>query len=320
MRPIPGARPPEPKDLVRVRDRLTFLYVERCTINRDSNAITVADGHGVAHVPAAALSVLLLGPGVRITHSAVSVLSESGSTIVWVGENGVRYYAHGSPPSRSSRLLEAQARAVSEPSMRLTVARNMYLMRFAGEDVSKLSLQQLRGREGARVRRLYREHSQRTGVPWDRREYDPDSFEDASVVNQALSAANSAIYGIVHAVIVALGCSPGLGFVHNGTYRSFVYDIADLYKADLTIPIAFDVAASPTDEAVGSAARKAVRDAVREFHLLERCVADIKGLLSVSGALNVEDDDDLIVAGLRLWDDREGTVAAGVAYEESGTW
>ena len=88
MRPIPGARPPDPKDLVRVRDRLTFLYVERCTINRDSNAITVADGHGIAHVPAAALSVLLLGPGVRITHSAVSVLSESGSTIVWVGENG----------------------------------------------------------------------------------------------------------------------------------------------------------------------------------------------------------------------------------------
>ncbi len=113
MRPIPGAKPPDPKDLVRVRDRLTFLYVERCTINRDSNAITVADGHGIAHVPAAALSVLLLGPGVRITHSAVSVLSESGSTIVWVGENGVRYYAHGSPPSRSSRLLETQARAMS---------------------------------------------------------------------------------------------------------------------------------------------------------------------------------------------------------------
>ena len=182
-----------------------------------------------------------------------------------------------------------------------------------------MSLQQLRGREGARVRRLYREHSQRTGVPWDRREYDPENYEDGSVVNQALSAANSAIYGIVHAVIVALGCSPGLGFVHNGNYRSFVYDIADLYKADLTIPIAFDVAASTTDEAVGSAARKAVRDAVREFHLLERCVADIKGLLSVSGALDVE-DEDLIVDDLRLWDDREGTVAAGVAYEESGSW
>jgi len=199
-------------------------------------------------------------------------------------------------------------------------ATGAHVKNAAGEDVSKLSLQQLRGREGARVRRLYREHSQRTGVPWDRREYDPDDFDDGSVVNQALSAANSAIYGVVHAVIVALGCSPGLGFVHNGTYRSFVYDIADLYKANLTIPIAFDVAASPTDEAVGTAARKAVRDAVREFQLLERCVADIKQLLSVSGALAIEDDDDLIVDDLRLWDDHEGTVAAGVSYEESDSW
>ena len=145
MNAIPGARPPDPKDLVRVRDRLTFLYVERCIVNRESNAISIADGHGIAHVPAAALSVLLLGPGVRITHSAVSVLSESGSTIVWVGENGVRYYAHGNPPSRSSRLLEAQARAVSDPSLRLAVARSMYLMRFSGEHLSKLSLQQLSG-------------------------------------------------------------------------------------------------------------------------------------------------------------------------------
>ena len=119
MTPIPGARPPDPKDLVRVRDRLTFLYVERCVIHRDSNAITITDTRGVAHVPAAALSVLLMGPGVKITHSAVSVLSESGSTAVWVGENGVRYYAHGNPPSRSSRLLEAQAKAVSNPALRL---------------------------------------------------------------------------------------------------------------------------------------------------------------------------------------------------------
>lgn len=316
MNAIPGARPPDPKDLVRVRDRLTFLYVERCIVNRESNAISIADGHGIAHVPAAALSVLLLGPGVRITHSAVSVLSESGSTIVWVGENGVRYYAHGNPPSRSSRLLEAQARAVSDPSLRLAVARSMYLMRFSGEDVSKLSLQQLRGREGARIRRLYRQHSQRTGVPWDGREYDPDNFEGGSLVNQALSAANSAVYGVIHAVIVALGCSPGLGFVHNGNYRSFVYDIADLYKAELTIPIAFDIAAGPITEAVGSAARKKVRDSVREFRLLERCVADIKGLLSIVGPVNI-DDEELIVDDLRLWDDREGTVAAGVSYEES---
>ena len=81
MRPIPGVRPPDPKDLVRVRDRLTFLYVERCTINRDSNAITVADGHGIAHVPAAALSVLcwaawrLITPAQTLGHGLFGIWS-----------------------------------------------------------------------------------------------------------------------------------------------------------------------------------------------------------------------------------------------------
>ena len=306
--------------LPRAADRMSFLYLEHCVVHREDGALTARNEQGMMRVPAASLLAVFLGPGTSISHQAMMLLGECGTTAVWVGERGVRYYAHGRSLATSTRLLVEQAARVSSPQKRLGVARQMYLMRFAGEDVSNLSLQQLRGREGARVRRLYREHSQRTGVPWDRREYDPDNFDDGSVVNQALSAANSAIYGVVHAVIVALGCSPGLGFVHNGTYRSFVYDIADLYKADLTIPIAFDVAASPTDEAVGSAARKAVRDAVREFRLLERCVADIKQLLSVSGALSVDDDEDLIVDDLRLWDDREGTVAAGVSYEEGDSW
>ena len=316
MKDIPGARPPAPKDLVRIRDRLTFLYVERCTVHRDANAITVTDARGVAHVPAAALSVLMIGPGVRVTHSAMSVLSESGATTVWVGENGVRYYAHGVPPSRSSRLLEAQAKAVSDPVLRASVARQMYLMRFQGENVENLSIQQLRGREGARVRRLYRRSSKRTGVPWDGREYDPNNFDNSSLINQALSASNSALYGLIHAVIVALGCAPGLGFVHTGNYRSFVYDIADLYKADLSIPVAFDVALENPEVGVGTEARRRMRDAIRESRILEQAVRDIKELLSRGGASPEDDDEDLIVDDLHLWDDLLGTVAAGVSYAE----
>lgn len=315
MTPLPSIRPPDPKDLLRIRDRLTFLYVEHCVIHRESNAITVTDSRGVAHVPAAALSVLMMGPGVRITHSAVSLLAESGGTAVWVGENGVRYYAHGAPPSRSSRLLERQAQLVSNPASRLSVARQMYLMRFDGEDVGRLSMQQLRGREGARVRRLYRQNSQRSGVEWDGREYDPDDFESGSLVNRCLSAANSALYGVVHAVIVALGCSPGLGFVHSGNYRSFVYDIADLYKADLSIPVAFDVASQNLETGAGEESRRRMRDEIRQSQVLERAVRDIKTLLS-TGSADSDDDDDLEADDLQLWDDVEGTVAAGISYAD----
>lgn len=246
-----GTPPPDLTELVRARDRISFIYVERAVIHRDQNAITATDERGTIHIPAAALGALLLGPGTRVTHQAMVLLAESGSTAVWVGERGVRYYAHGRSLARSSRLVEAQARLVSNQSSRLAVARSMYLMRFAGEAVDSATMQQLRGREGARVRRVYRENAQRTGVSWQKRDYDVEDFEAGDTINMALSAAHTCLYGMVHAVIVALGCSPALGFVHTGHVRSFVYDVADLYKAEITIPIAFDVAASNPSE-VGS--------------------------------------------------------------------
>ncbi len=237
MKPIPGTPPAQVGQLARVTDRVTFVYVEHGIVHRDSNAITVRDERGVIHIPAATVSALLLGPGTTISHQAMMLLADSGTSSVWVGEEGVRYYAHGRGLSRTSRLLEAQAELVTNRSSRLAVARKMYAMRFAGEDTSGLTMQQLRGREGARVRRLYREHARDVGVEWSARDYRPDDFAGGDDLNQALSAATACLYGVVHAVIVALGCSPGLGFVHTGHDRSFVYDVADLYKMELAVPV-----------------------------------------------------------------------------------
>ncbi|WP_238815505.1 type I-E CRISPR-associated endonuclease Cas1e [Nocardia brasiliensis] len=240
-------------------------------------------------------------------------MSDNGSAVVWVGERGVRYYAHGVSLARSSRLLEAQARAVTNTRARLQVARAMYAMRFPNEDVSGLLMQQLRGREGARVRTVYRQHAERTGVEWNRRNYDKDDWDAGEPINQALSAANSALYGLVHSVIVALGCSPALGFVHTGHHRSFVYDIADLYKAELTIPIAFDIAAEEPEE-LSAATRRRVRDAIYNGKLLERCARDIQKLLRDESSLETTDFEELDFDVISLWDDRDASVAGGVGY------
>jgi CRISPR-associated endoribonuclease Cas2 subtype I-E len=153
----------------------------------------------------------------------------------------------------------------------------MYEMRFPGEDISKLTMQQLRGREGARVRAIYRAASDRTGVAWNTRNYTPESWFNADAVNRALSAANACLYGICHAGIVALGCSPALGFVHTGKQLSFVYDIADLYKSEITIPAAFDAAANHATKAE-SAVRRQVRDLINDQNLLSRIARDLQTL------------------------------------------
>lgn len=306
-----GAKKTSLTELPRISDRVSFIYVEHARINRQDSAITVSDYQGTVRIPAAMIGVLLLGPGTDITHRAVELIGDTGTSMVWVGERGVRHYAHGRALARSSRLLQKQAQLVSNRLTRLAVARKMYQMRFPHEDVTELTMQQLRGREGARVRRVYRELSRKHKVAWSRREYNPDNYLDGTPINQALSAAHVALYGLVYSVVVALGMSAGLGFVHTGNDMSFIYDIADLYKAETTIPIAFEVVAqSLPDDDIGRITRLRVRDEFVNGKLIKRIVRDLQYLMEV------EVDELLEADVINLWDDKEELVSHGVSYVE----
>lgn len=308
MAEIPGMARPELQALPQIGDRMTFLYLERCVLNRQDSAITVTDDQGTVFVPAAAISVLLLGPGTKVTHRAMELIGDAGVSILWVGEHGVRYYAGGRALTHRAELLIRQAELVSNTRLRLGVVRQMYSMRFPNEGVSKLTLQQLRGREGARVRSVYRKAAKEWNVPWNGRTYDPDDFAGGDPVNQASSAGHACLYGAAHAVIQALGCSPGLGFVHTGHECSFVYDLADLYKADITIPLAFEVAATADREEVGSVMRRRTRDAMVQYHLMERMVRDIRTLFAQEGEAPTGEN------AVYLWDDKRGLVENGRSY------
>lgn len=311
----PGMIRPDLQALPQVKDRMTFLYLEHCTLGRQDGAITVTDEKGVVHIPAAAISVLLLGPGTRVTHRAMELMGDTGVGAVWVGEHGVRYYAHGRPLTTRASLLIRQAELVSNTRKHLAVVRKMYQLRFPDEDVAHLTMQQLRGREGSRIRTVYRTAAKETGVAWNGRVYDPDDFTSGDKVNQALSAGHACLYGLAHAVIVALGCAPGLGFIHIGHERSFVYDIADLYKAEITIPIAFQIAAEVPDD-LPAVVRRRVRDAMVSCKILERMVHDIRWLLLP------EEECSEQAEAVYLWDNQIGTVSNGINYfrgkEENG--
>ena len=308
MSEMPGMIRPELQALPQIADRMTFLYLEHCVLNRQDSAITVTDDRGSVFVPAAAISVLLLGSGTNVTHRAMELIGDAGVSVLWVGEHGVRFYAGGHALTHRAELLIRQAELVSNTRLRLGVVRQMYSMRFPGEDVSKLTLQQLRGREGARIRSVYRQSAKKWNVEWNGRTYDPDSFSDGDPVNQALSAGHACLYGAAHAVIQALGCSPGLGFVHTGHECSFVYDIADLYKAEITIPLAFELAATVDKEEIASAMRRRTRDAMVQYHLMERIVRDIRTLFARE--TERAEFDDMVY----LWDDKQGQVENGRSY------
>lgn len=299
----------QPHELHRVTDRVSSLYVEHTHVDRDENAVVLINKERTVRVPAALVNVLMLGPGTRVTHAAVNLLGDSGTAVCWVGEHGVRMYAGGVGPSRGADLLLRQAWLVSRIPQRLAVARAMYARRFPGEDVSSLTMQQLRGREGARVKKVYRAHAERTGIPWTGRRYKTgDPFAKGDDVNRLISAANACLYGICHAVIVGIGASPGLGFVHTGSATSFVMDVADLYKAETTIGLAFDLVAA--DRLEERDVRLAFRDRLKDGRLLHRIVDDVHDLLLVEQDAAPSDRN-------LLWDAERGAVPGGVDWSRS---
>lgn len=306
-----GAKKAQLTELPRIGDRVSFVYVEHAKINRKDSAVTFVDSRGEVRVPAAMIGVLLLGPGTDISHRAVELIGDTGTSMIWVGERGVRHYAHGRPLAHSTRFLVKQAELVSNVRLRLAVARKMYQMRFPNEDVSALTMQQLRGREGARVRSVYRRYSKQYGVEWSGRVYEVDDFASGTPANQALSATNVCLYGLAHSVIVAMGMSPGLGFIHTGHDLAFVYDVADLYKAEITIPLSFEIASSvEANDDIGRISRLRMREALVENKMMSRMVKDLQDIFDITP------DESFIAEELELWDDRGSLEPYGVSYYE----
>lgn len=301
--------------LPRIGDSLSFLYLDIARVVQDDTGVdaVIETTHGEQRIPlpTAALSCLLLGPGASITTRALTTFARHRTTVICTGAAGVRCYSATVADSLPTRWLEVQARVWADPEQRTEVARRMYRTRFGDTAPPDATIAQLRGLEGQRMKALYRMLATQHGVRPFKRSYDPDDWDTQDPVNQALSAANTCLYGIVHAAVNALGCTPGLGFVHTGTSHSFVYDVADLYKTRLTLPLAFSLHSSGDPE---SDARRSFREELRLFRLLPRVVADIQNLLEPGSGASDEDVEEATEELVDLWDPDTGTVSGGVNY------
>lgn len=266
-----------------IKDRLSVLFIEYGEIDVLDGAFVVVDKTGIrTHIPLGGVACLMLEPGTRVSHAAAALAARVGTLLVWVGEAGVRLYASGQPGgARADRLLY-QARLALDDDMRLKVVRKMYEFRFSEKSPERRSVEQLRGIEGARVKQLYKLIAQRYGVEWHARNYDPHEWDASDLPNRCLSAANACLYGVTEAAILAAGYAPAVGFIHTGKPLSFVYDIADLFKFDTVVPVAFEVAAHRTVNPERTVRLKC-RDIFRQSKLLDRIIPTIEEILSAGG-------------------------------------
>lgn len=257
-----------------------MLFIEKGEIDVLDGAFVVIDKTGVrTHIPIGSVACLMLEPGTRVSHRAAALAARVGTLLVWVGEAGVRLYASGQPGgARSDRLLY-QAKLALDETSRLKVVRKMYEFRFGEAPPAKRSVEQLRGIEGARVRKTYQLLAKRHGIQWKGRNYDRTDWDKSDLPNLCLSAATACLYGITEAAVLAAGYAPAVGFIHTGKPLSFVYDIADLFKFDSVVPVAFQIAAKAPLQPERRV-RLACRDMFRQQKILGKIIPTIEEILA----------------------------------------
>lgn len=279
---------------IAMKERVSLVFIEKGEIDVLDGAFVVVDQTGIrTHIPVGSLACIMLEPGTRVSHRAAALAARVGTLLVWVGEAGVRLYASGQPGgARSDRLLY-QARLALDEAARLQVVRKMYAIRFGEAPPERRSVEQLRGIEGARVRKMYQLLAKRYGVAWKHRNYDTEEWDSGDLPNRCMSSATACLYGITEAAVLAAGYAPAVGFIHTGKPLSFVYDIADLVKFETVVPVAFQVAArdpvNPEREV-----RLACRDMFRKTKLLEKIIPMIEDVLAAGGLEPPEAPEDAV--------------------------
>ena len=278
----PGLPPPKP---IPLKDRSSLVFVERAQLDVLDGAFVAVNADGTrTQIPVGGSAGIMLEPGARISHAALVLAARVGTLITWVGEAGVRLYSAGQPGgARADRLLWQAAIALN-PDARLRVVRKMYAIRFGEDAPQRRSIDQLRGIEGARVRKSYQLLAAQQGVTWTRRSYDVQDWDAGDVPNRCLSAATACLHGLTEAAVLAAGYAPAIGFLHRGKPLSFVYDIADLWKITTVVPQAFRIAGlsakGKLDMSPDRAVRLACRDIFRQSGLLARMIPQIEDVLS----------------------------------------
>lgn len=278
---MPVFEKPPLESLTPARDRWTPLYLERGRLEVDDSSVKwIGADQIVLRIPVATVSTILLGPGTTVTHAAVKACSNSNTPICWIGEEGLHYYACGVSMTHDNANARRHAEVHGSTRKRAQVARRMFSRRFPDVDVAEKNLDELRGMEGKRVKDLYAQMGDRFGVTWKGRNYNPSNWQLADNVNRAVSAANAALYALCTAVVCSMGYLPQLGFIHSSGTLPFVYDIADMYKPETTLPAAFH-AIGINPDASEKDALTLLKITIEECRLMRRIPEDIQELLAI---------------------------------------
>lgn len=274
-------------------DRHGLIWLERGKLSVEDGTLRFAAAQsnalsaGVYSIPYQGISMILLAPGTSITHDVFRLAASHGVSIVAVGDGGVKCYTAPPIGQGLSDVARTHASVWANKDKRVYIARKMYAWRF-GCVLPHRDISTLRGIEGARLKESYRLIAQKFGVNWQGRLFDRSNPSAADIPNQAINHAATFVESAAEIAVTAVGAIPQLGFIHEQSSNAFTLDIADLYRVDVTLPLAFG-AAKKAQENPAISLEKTIRySAAKTFqeNKLISCMID-----RIKDILNADDSD-----------------------------
>ena len=242
----------------------------------DNYSLKWISGESETSIPSAMISCILLGPGSVITHAAIVSCSKTNTPIAWIGNDGLYYYATGVNVNETCK--NSIRHAELYVNKKAEIARNLFSIRFPDIVTDNMDINSLMGMEGSRVRAIYKKYSEKYNIGWVCRNTNGISGIVVDDLNFALNILNYNLYCICLSAITTMGYIPSLGFIHVDGKIPFVYDIADLYKEECTLDVAFNshsICGKLNKEYLIQEFTKKVA----EFKLLDRIPKDLKKLM-----------------------------------------
>ena len=263
--------------LITHRESAVLLERARIRVNDGRVVYDLADGGTVRtfNIPHANIAVIFMGQGCSITTDACRLLGEEGVSVAMTGTGGAPItfgtLINYRPTNHFRRamtawLSEAESLIVAK-RMALTRTENMMSIGLRHEQKGSLITAgiteacedfnrkidgartgaELLGFEGLYARMCYKAYAR--GLIGDegfvREPGKRGSASRADVANSMIDHGNYIVYGLAGAALWALGVPPHLSVLHGRTRAGgLVFDIADVFKDSLVLPLAFEMSGS----------------------------------------------------------------------------
>ena len=267
--------------------RANIYYLEHCRVmQKDGRVLYLTESkkqNFYWNIPIANTTVIMLGTGTSITQAAMRMLASAGVLVGFCGGGGTPLFAGAeiewlTPQSeyRPTEYVQGWLSFWFDEAKRLEVAKSLQLQRlaflqqvwrkdkdlqqagFGSEDVvlqrgfqsfeaaivRSQKVSDLLLNEAALTKKLYQFAAQTCRIQDFNR-----SHENGDLANQFLSHGNYLAYGLAACTLWTLGIPHGFAVMHGKTRRgALVFDVADLVKDAIVLPMAFMCASENASE------------------------------------------------------------------------